>query len=84
MDDRDITVNEFMQYCNALDEDCPVVLYNVLALLKTEAPAKPKKHINVIDCASPSWVYGCGRCGGCVLPGWKYCPFCRTEIRWKG
>lgn len=36
MADSDIVCNEFMQYCDSLDEDCPVILLEALKLLEEQ------------------------------------------------
>lgn len=36
MMDRKLIVNELMQYCDSLDENCPVILLDSLALLKEQ------------------------------------------------
>ena len=36
MSDRKIILNEFEQWCDSMNEDCPVVCLDVLALLKEQ------------------------------------------------
>ena len=81
MSDRDIVINEFEQWCDSMNEDCPVACLDALALLKKqEAVFKP----HYIDKYGKNFVCGveCGACGQEISSTYHYCPYCGRLVKW--
>ena len=58
------TINEFEQWCDSMNEDCPVVCLDALALLKEQ-----ERKLNSIVCFE----------SGDKVRLW-HCPLCRSEV----
>ena len=81
MPDRKNVINEFMQYCDSLDENCPVILLDTLKLLN---PVTVKARFYSPYCGNKVGHSQCPCCGKAInsYDNPKACGQCGQMVEW--
>ena len=70
---RNEVVDEFKEWCDSKDDDCPVVCLNALALLGDGV--KPRHD-------ETGTAHYCGDCGTRIFFQQKFCSECGRMVKW--
>ena len=85
MMDRKLVENELIQYCDSLNEDCPVVLLDAIALLKEQEAVEPVLEQDFMVCGECGHDVILQRMIGDMLLDERvlYCPACGRKVKWE-
>lgn len=94
--DREKIISEFGKWCDAMEDECPVICLNVLVLLKEQEQMYYKlehdwrmcrellKEQEAVKPRVSSVEQRCGNCNKVIeMDGWKSCPWCGKPILWE-
>lgn len=85
MSDRDIVVNEFEQWCDSMNEDCPVACLDALALLKEQEAVTPSLEASMYKCGNCEWAFFSNNpyCLDDMKRAIRFCPRCGRAVKWE-
>lgn len=77
-------IDKFEEYCNLLDEGCPVILLTALKLLKEQEAVEPyvAGRGETFETAE-TWWYACRNCHKALDVNDKYCRHCGRSVKWE-
>jgi len=76
MPDREKVISEFEKWCDAMEDECPVICLDALALLKEQKPVEAE-----IEGGGSSWWYVCGECHGAIDKWDSFCKHCGRPVK---
>ena len=82
MPDREKVISEFEKWCDAMEDECPVICLDAIALLKEQEAVKAIKCSDDRRDELATWWYACSSCRNPIDYKCKFCSECGRAVKW--